>query len=259
MAILSFIGTYVFNVLKTIAAFVWYLITLFPVRTLRLAKHIIAGFLTFFKSFGKLFKDLKRVGAWFKNGVNSILKWFGLLISKTLDITAVGELLDFLFQVFKPNTRTLTGVEIEEARKLFADSLPYWKVRIDEKSLFAKWGAKYAGSDHMGTTTFHTVNFSRKIDAEPGNGDMRWLMHELVHVAQMKNVGIQYIFEALVSQRKDGYDYGGPPALKDRRLKDFNREQQAEIIEDYYIKVLYGITPADNYKPMLDDLRMGRF
>src|SRR5690606_11317723 len=91
-----------------------------------------------------------------------------------------------------------------------------------------------------GVTTGHTINFNKKISAAPGNNDMAWLVHELGHVGQYTYVGLQYIGEAIHAQATGGYNYGGGAALAGKDLKDFNREQQADILRDYYKHVVYG-------------------
>lgn len=176
-------------------------------------------------------------------------------MGKTLDIILLGELLDLIFQLIKPNQRTLSKSELEEAKKVFGNGLNYWQVRIDENSLLAWLGAKYNGSKNLGVTTFHTINFTRRLNVSPGNHDMNWLIHELAHVVQMEHAGVQYIVEALVAQNTGGYHYGSPKALVGKQLKDFNREQQAEIAAHYYQDVLYGNTSSDYFKQLIAEFQ----
>ncbi len=72
-------------------------------------------------------------------------------------------------------------------------------------SLIARIGAKINRCSGMGITTFHTINFNRKINTAAGNSEMKWLIHELTHVAQMKYVGSQYLIEAIHAQASLGY------------------------------------------------------
>jgi hypothetical protein len=88
------------------------------------------------------------------------------------------------------------------------------------------------------------------------------LVHELVHVLQHERVGSVYIPEALRAQRHEGYDYGGPEGLRraleqGKRYADFNREQQAQIAQDYYL-ALRRQRDASAYEPFIADLRAGR-
>lgn len=259
MNILKSITYYLWNVIKSAGALLWTIPTRLVRRAFILLIHIFLGPYHFVLGMGEgiklLLNDPKTWVGWLGKSMLQSLAWIGRLISKTLDILMLGEILDLAFQVVKPNQRTLTSVEIEESRKVFGDALNYWQIRIDEASLFAWIGAKYARKSNMGVTTFHAVNFTRKIETAPGNNDMIWLIHELAHVSQMEHVGIQYIVEALVAQNTGGYHFGGVAGLADKELRDFNREQQAEIAAHYYDDVLYGHTPSHYYMPLILELR----
>jgi hypothetical protein len=80
-------------------------------------------------------------------------------------------------------------------------------------------------------------------------------IHELMHVYQFQKFGLVYIYRAIKAQcSKEGYDYGGPKGLHNARqqgkhLFEFNFEQQASIIEHYYvIDQSKEILIADEYK-----------
>ncbi len=161
--------------------------------------------------------------------------------------------MDLLWQIIKPNTRRLTPVEEQEARTVFGDSINYRRVRIDEHSLIAWLGAKLNNCSGMGVTTFHTINFNEKIKTAAGNSNMKWLIHELAHVAQMEHVGSKYLVEALYAQATEGYEY--TPGAKPH-LCDFNREQQASLAADYYIARISGRTTAP-YDTCIAELRAG--
>lgn len=191
----------------------------------------------------------------------SWIGWWIRLLTKTLDILAAGEWYNFIGQVIKPTTRTLTAVEKGEAKKVFGDTIPYGRVRVDEYSLIAWTGAlirlaQTGNFQHLGIVIAYTINFSRPIHAQPGNEDMAWLIHELTHVAQMEQVGLQYYPEALYAQFSAGYDYGGPEALAECRYCDFNREQQADIMRDYYRRIYRGARVA-SYRRHVAELRQG--
>lgn len=180
------------------------------------------------------------------------------------DLLALPELLDAAGQIFKWNTRTLSLVELLEARRVFADSLPYEQIRIDENSLFAKIGAWQSRSTQMGVSIFHTIHFTRQLRCSPHSEDMAWLIHELVHVAQMHHIGSRYIGEAIHAQKTAGYDYGGPNNLKGKKMCDFNREQQGDIIKHYYLYALpklfhpkYGYMDVNIYESYVEQLKNG--
>ncbi len=168
------------------------------------------------------------------------LVWLILLLFRTGDLVSLGEALNFLMNLIKVETRPLSELEIREARRVFGDSLDYWRIRIDEWSLIAHIGGwSYRRrwkkpADHMAMTLYSTIHFSRRIEPKPGSSDMDWLIHELTHAAQCEHAGGVFMVEALIAQGEAGYNYGGPQGLFGRDFKDFNREQQGDIARDYY-------------------------
>lgn len=177
----------------------------------------------------------------------------GWIITKVLDFCAFPELMDRLWQVTKPETRDLSAVEEQEARSIFGNRIDYRKVRIDEASFIAWTRAKLKRCSGMGVTTFHTINFTRKLNTAPGNSDMKWLVHELTHIAQMEHTGSQYMVEAFRAHVNEGYAYR-PGARK--HFREYNREQQACIVADYYVASFSGGSTAA-YDPYIAELRAG--
>lgn len=193
------------------------------------------------------YKGLKRI-------LLFLTVWIGRIIAKIFDICFFPEFMDFLWQTVKPNTRRLTQVEEQEARKVFGDSINYQKVHIDEKSLIAWLGAKKHRCSGMGITSFRTINFNKKIKTAPGNSYMKWLIHELAHVSQMEHVGSRYMIEASYARVTEGYGY--IPGTKPH-FRDYNREQQASIAADYYIALISGRSTAA-YEPYIVELLEGK-
>ena len=186
-------------------------------------------------------------------GLLSLTICVGRTISKILDICAFPELMDYLWQIVKINTRKLTMIEEKEARNIFGNRIDYQKVNIDEASFLAWLGTKLKRSSGMGVATFHTINFNRKLNTNAGSSDMKWLIHELTHVAQMEHTGSQYLVEAFHAQASEGYAYR---AGEKRHFREYNREQQACIIADYYIAHSSGGSTAA-YDPYIAELRAG--
>lgn len=177
----------------------------------------------------------------------------GCFVAKILDLLAFPDLMDLCGQIIKINTRSLTPLEEKEALSVFGDTVNYSKVLIDESSLIAWLGAKINRCTGMGVTTFHTINFNRKIRGAAGNQDMRWLIHELTHIAQMESTGSQYLVEAFYAQVTEGYGY---VLGKNQHLREYNREQQASIVADYYTKCTSGLS-TEVYEPYMAELRAG--
>jgi hypothetical protein len=198
-------------------------------------------------------KKSKDLCKWSLSGLLPFALWIGRFLAKALDLFAFPKIMDLLWRMIKSNTRNLTPIEKKEALSVFGDSINYSKVLIDEYSLIAWLGAKINRRSGMGVTTFYTINFNHKIITGSGSSDMKWLIHELTHIAQMEHSGSQYLVEAFYAQATEGYGYtlGEKP-----HLCDYNREQQASIVADYYIKRDLGISTAD-YEPYITELRAG--
>jgi len=191
--------------------------------------------------------------------------WMIRLFTKTIDCLFVPEIIDLTGTILKRNTRPLTPVEIQEAKRVFGDYLPYEQIYIDESSWLAKLGAIFSGTKDMGVCIFHTIHFTRSIQSKIGNRDMAWLIHELVHIAQMEQIGSQYIPEAIYAQYTEGYDYGGGVNLAKKPIACFNREQQGNVFQDYYYFILHdrshprwGILPPHSYTTAIEDLKQGK-
>ena len=157
----------------------------------------------------------------------------------------------------------LTEAEISAASAVLGPSgIRYNRVRVAERRLLTlifKINGKRA------FTTFHTVNLPSTGSHSRPHLDL--LTHELVHVRQFEHVGSVYIWQALRAQRTDGYGYGGPEQLTEDRnngkhFRDYNREQQGQIAQDYYRNVVERALPEldatrQAYEPFIDELRRG--
>jgi hypothetical protein len=255
------------NVLTSAGSGVWDRITETPERLWRLLDLLEtrqADVLAWARDgLRRLLTDPTSMGEWFVEGLLTRAAWTGRLVAWLFDLFGAGEAFDLLNQIVKFNTRTLTAVERTEADIVFEGSIDYDQVRIDEFSLIAAIGHLFSGGGGggMGVVTFHTVNFTRKINPAPGNKDMAWLAHELTHVAQYEHVGSRYIGEALHAQAtlgKKAYQYREPD-LATRRFSEFTREQQGDIVRTYYSYGIYQPSHPDHglYEPRIDELRNG--
>ena len=206
---------------------------------------------------GKTTQDKQEKEHFHKDMKKSLLfltVWIGRIIANIFDICSFPEFMDFLWAIVKPNTRRLTQVEEQEARKVFGNSINYKRVRIDEKSLIAWLGAKRHRCSGMGITSFRTINFNKKIKTAPGNSHMKWLIHELAHISQMEHVGSRYMIEASYGRATEGYGY---TLGSKRHFRDYNREQQASIAADYYIALISGRSTA-SYNPYIEEMIDGK-
>ena len=155
-----------------------------------------------------------------------------------------------LFQVFwraVARLSRLTEPEIEAAASVLGPSaIEYDSVWVGEGRLLR---LAFRLNRSRAFTTFHIINLPASGSHTRSRLDI--VVHELVHVYQFEQVGSVYIYEALRAQRTEGYRYGGPSQLvadreQGRRFSDYNREQQGQISQDYYAKVVArGLSDGD--------------
>lgn len=160
--------------------------------------------------------------------------WSLELFLQMLEIVGVGDLYDFSAKIVK-QPRKLTAREIALAKPIFGESLPYDKIRLDNRAHLGPRQQQFC------YVSFYTINsWGEMSDAI--------FMHELVHIWQYHYLGVVYIPRALAAQQsKEGYNYGGAITLQQaiadgKTLLDFNFEQQASIIEDYF-RLKNGLRP----------------
>jgi hypothetical protein len=187
-----------------------------PVRLIRIVKHFI------YPLYRKKPNDFPPKG---------FMEWVADTFFYLLDILAIPELYQGAARVFKWNIRRLKLDEINLGKSVFGTSIDYNLVRIDDRT---RLGTKRMALAYV---SFNIINYRSVIKDEI-------LVHELMHIWQFQHFGSIYIARAIKAQRsKEGYDYGGVANLyqlmvRQAKILDFNFEQQADIIEDYFIKVV---------------------
>ncbi len=172
------------------------------------------------------------------------------------------------------SVRALRAEELAEVEKVFTVGLEVSPICVNEGSslpnLIGRIGAVFrrtAPPTLNAITIGNTCYFPLELvtnQPEHANWlrDMGWLMHELTHAWQYQHDGIRYLFEAVFKSPTYQYAPTGEPvdsALKDfskagKVFRDFNREQQGDIVRDYYfyLKQNADISAWDTY---LKDLR----
>ena len=175
--------------------------------------------------------------------------------SLTVMVNMYSEKFDLGEKVEKQTSRSLTEWEISEARKVFGGAIKYSEVTIEDGSPGAWWGSLGGYARTVGNTIYFPDGSSR---------NMTLLIHELSHVWQYQTIGPLYAPKAIGAQMGEGYDYteGGKTAeqslldarAEGRTLYGFNKEQQGDILRDYYRRLQEG-KDVSAWQPFVDDVQ----
>lgn len=182
-----------------------------PVRFRRLMEHCQQGLLTISK----------------RKAQSDVPMWWAEFLFLLFDLFLIPEIYETWMNLVKWHTRSLSNSEKRLAHSVFGQAIKLDLVRVDEKA-------------YLGCRTHHVIYVSFYTINAWGTFRPDILIHELVHVWQYQKMGSVYIPRALKAQRtREKYDYGGVSALRKcladgGTLHDFNLEQQAEIIADYF-------------------------
>ncbi len=156
--------------------------------------------------------------------VYQAIPWLQDFIFLLSDLFFILDLWDIAGGIAKFRSRHLNPEEQKLASLVFGHSIRQNLVLIDEKA--------YLGPTRSGVVyvSGFSINAYKPVSAA-------LLVHELVHIWQYQQQGAAYIPRALRAQfSKEGYNYGGLQALrKSQQLRDYNLEQQADIVMDYYL------------------------
>jgi hypothetical protein len=174
-----------------------------------------------------------------------------------LDLVGAPELFVFFWRAVT-HASPLTGAEILAVTSVLGPSaLRFQDIRVCQGGVLHPI---FRRNGERAFATFHTVNLPASGVHERAN--VAILLHELVHVFQYERAGSRYFAEALLAQHEAGYDYGGAEALQEARaygkhLRDFNREQQAQIVQDYFVRQCRG-WDTQAFEPFIAELREGK-
>jgi hypothetical protein len=182
--------------------------------------------------------------------------WLLTFLARLADLVGLPELVEFVVRAVSVAT-PLTAEEVATAGSVLGLYAVRWEdVRVAEGGLLR---LIFARNNGRAFTIFHTI-------AMPPSGYSRRanlpiLVHELVHIYQHTRCGCTYIWEALRAQATEGYAYGDAEGLHlafaaGKHFRDFNREQQAQIVEDYFRR-LQADEDVRDYGPFIAELRAG--
>lgn len=134
----------------------------------------------------------------------------------------------------KTNERSLTPGEETLAKKMFKNSITYSKVKIhNEKYTFVQ-----PSNSGMTPNGEIYVDGIYKNDYSVESYSLKaFFIHEMAHVWQYQNDVLSPIWSAIWEFFEEGFQYNDAYKYKlekGKDLVDYDIEQQASIIEDYY-------------------------
>jgi hypothetical protein len=181
-------------------------------------------------------------------------------VFKILDKLRVPRILEIVWRLMTGATTPLEQETNAGISVLGTESVSYNSVRVAQGGIL---GVIFRFNGGRAFTTFHTINLPRSGGNSRSHLDI--IVHELTHVCQFEVIGSVYIWQALRAQRTAGYSYGGWQQLRkdrdnDRHYRDYNREQQGQMAQDYYNEVIAKCLSVEDpvrqaYEPFIDELR----
>ncbi len=136
----------------------------------------------------------------------------------------------------KGGSRSMTEGEIEMAKRVFGDSIDYTKVKVHNGEYWMFFGLQGNNIAAPNGEIYFPGNYFLEDFSKADGAYQRLFVHEMGHVWQYQEgypVRLTKIFNPFMP-----YEYTLSPGLK---LSDFNMEQQADILADYYASRSLGI------------------
>jgi len=242
------------------------LVTELPARLLRLGQTLVEGFwgvLTFIPDAIRALASggLSGLGDLLWERLKSAGAWSLTLLSRVFDAVGGPEAAELVMHLMSHAT-PLTGGERTAAQSVLGENALNWdQVRVAEGGFLHIVHALNGG---RAFTSFHTINIPT--GGAHGRNNTAIMVHELTHVYQYERVGSLYMGQAIHAQATIGYGYGGAAGLRSgrtggRTYASYNREQQAQIAQDYYAQFVATGTSSGSdheaYEPFIAELRRG--
>jgi hypothetical protein len=232
-----------------------------PLRLSRLLQTLWQALMGLIFVWPALFVAAQRgnLRAWLGQTGGELAGWLHRLLTQTFDLLGGPEIGQFVMHLIT-RTTPLTGDEIATMSSVLGpNALRYEDIRVAEGGLF---DLIFKLNGNLAFATWHTVNMPREGHHTRANRAI--LVHELTHIYQYERVGTRYLGEAiymLIKTKRDCYNYGAADGLQQacdagRTYRDFNREQQAQITQDYYTLRERGVD-VSAYEPFLAQVRAG--
>lgn len=207
-----------------------------PVRIKRVLLHFMPG--------SMIQSDINRKGVWWL--------WPIELILLICDLIGMPDFIMQLRLITGPGLRLLNDQEKKIITEFYGELSFIHNIWMNSSDLFyfRRFAHAYVIHD--------SINFYESITDSI-------LIHEIMHVIQYHLVGSVYITRALEAQQStDGYHYGGPEVLYHNMLSgksiwQYNYEQQAQILQDFYdLKNMVSSAPdisLTSYQMLLNEVK----
>jgi hypothetical protein len=234
-----------------------------PVRLIRLlqtAKRLILGILFFLPELIDAIRH-REIRQWTRYKLGRIIDWLHHLAAQLFDLIGGPELGQFFFHFFT-NTTPLTAEEITMMSEIIGpDAIRYHETRVAQGGILS---LIFKLNGNLAFATWRTINIPRTGRHTRENKPL--IAHELTHVYQYEMIGSRYLGEAiymLIKTKRDCYDYGGRNGLvlacsAGIHYSDYNREQQAMIVQDYCALQQMG-ADVSAYQPFITEVQQGLF
>lgn len=233
----------------------------FPIRIGRLLRTIgsgLMGIVLFAPQWVSAMRQ-RRSALWLRYKMRRLANGLHQFVTQLFDLIGGPEIAQF-FMHLVTRTTVLDADEVTRiASVLGPQAIRFGDVRVAEGGLF---DLVFRLNGNLAFATWHTINLPRTGRHTRQNFPI--VIHELTHVFQYEQVGTRYLGEAiymLIKTRRDCYNYGGTQGLLSScdnggRYRDFNREQQAKITQDYFYLREKG-EDVTAYEPFILQVRAG--
>jgi uncharacterized protein DUF4157 len=230
------------------------LISELPARLFRFGKAIVDGLVGVATFIPEAISALRSGGisgfaSWLWEKAKSGGAWLLTLVDRILDLVGGPEIVEFVLHLLSFAT-PLTAEQTAAGQLVLGKKAIRWnQVRVAQGGI---WWLIFWLNGNRAVTTFHTINL-------PSGTDLPTVVHELTHVYQYERAGSIYIGQAIHAQATEGYEYGDLEAKRKagKHYRDFNREQQAQIAEDYFKRLTQASEPTTEFDPYIAELRAG--
>lgn len=144
--------------------------------------------------------------------------------------------------------RALTAGEIALAKTVFGDGIDYAAVRLHDRRILPPVIQEREQAVANGNNiSFPRGAYSPDFSAEPDAKKQSVFIHEMTHVWQHQNGVVSTPREAVRETLKHAFRYSRTylhSLDEEKDLTDYGFEQQAAIVQDYFLLTRHGVTAS---------------